>query len=117
MATGSGVRDVTKPGAVDEHTMFQLASVTTRLTGAAAASVVDAGTREGDTPLFTYVPEFVGDEPYRTRGLTARDWLAMRTGWPAYPGDRRDRFGYDRAASVRRRRSCNPRYRLRAVAP
>jgi CubicO group peptidase (beta-lactamase class C family) len=36
MAKGYGVRDVTQPGGVDEHTIFQLASVTKSLTGAAA---------------------------------------------------------------------------------
>src|SRR4029077_16849201 len=36
---GYGVRNVTKAGAVDENTIFQLASVTKTLTGAAAATV------------------------------------------------------------------------------
>src|SRR5215467_9141700 len=40
---GYGVRDATKPGAVDEYTIFQLASVTKMLTAAAAATVVDEG--------------------------------------------------------------------------
>src|SRR5262249_6605928 len=46
---GYGVRDVTKPGAVDENTIFQLASVTKTLTGAAVATVVDEGKLDWDT--------------------------------------------------------------------
>ena len=38
LVKGYGIRDVTKPGAVDENTIFQLASVTKTLTAAAAAT-------------------------------------------------------------------------------
>ena len=55
---GYGVRDITKPDAVDENTIFQLASNTKALTAAAAASVVDEGKLDWDTPVFNYVPEF-----------------------------------------------------------
>ena len=116
MAKGYGVRDVTKPGVVDEHTIFQLASVTKSLTGAAAASVVDEGKLDWDTPIFNYLPEFVGYDPYMTRWLTERDLLAMRTGWPAYQGDLLDSFGYDRAEILRRLRYFKPRYSVREVA-
>ena len=116
MAKGYGVRDVSKPGVVDEHTIFQLASVTKSLTGAAAASVVDEGKLDWDTPIFTYLPAFVGYDPYMTRWLTERDLLAMRTGWPAFQGDLLDSFGYDRGEILRRLRYFKPRYSLREVA-
>lgn len=82
VAKGYGVRDMTKPSAVDENTIFQLASVTKSLTGAAAASVVDEGKLDWDIPIFHYLPAFVGYDPYMTRWLTERDLLAMRTGGP-----------------------------------
>jgi CubicO group peptidase (beta-lactamase class C family) len=113
---GYGVRDITKPGAVDENTIFQLASVTKTLTGAAAASVVDEGKLDWDKPIFNYLPEFVGYDPYMTRWLTERDLLAHRTGWPAFTGDQLDSFGYDRAEILRRLRFFKPRYSLREVA-
>jgi CubicO group peptidase (beta-lactamase class C family) len=113
---GYGVRDVTKAGAIDENTIFQLASVTKTLTGAAAATVVDEGKLDWDTPIFNYLPEFVGYDPYMTRFLTERDLLAQRTGWPAYTGDALDSFGYDRAEILRRLRFFKPRYSLREVA-
>ena len=116
LVKGYGVRDVTKEGAVDENTIFQLASVTKTLTGAAAATVVDEGKLDWDKPIFNYLPEFVGYDPYMTRWLTERDLLAQRTGWPAFSGDQLDSFGYDRAEILRRLRFFKPRYSLREVA-
>jgi len=116
LVKGYGVRDVTKPGAVDEKTIFQLASVTKTLTAAAAATVVDQGKLDWDKPIFNYLPEFVGYDPYMTRWLTERDLLAQRTGWPAFTGDQLDSFGYDRAEILRRLRFFKPRYSLREVA-
>jgi len=116
LAKGYGVRDVTKAGAVDENTIFQLASVTKTLTATAAATVVDQGKLDWDKPIFNYLPEFVGYDPYMTRWLTERDLLAQRTGWPAFTGDQLDSFGYDRAEILRRVRFFKPRYSLREVA-
>src|SRR5438094_10015620 len=113
---GYGLRNVTKPGAVDENTIFQLASVTKTLTAAAAAAVVDEGKLDWDKPIFNYLPEFVGYDPYMTRWLTERDLLAQRTGWRAFTGDQLDSFGYDRAEILRRLRFFKPRYSLREVA-
>lgn len=116
LVKGYGVRNVTKPGAVDQNTIFQLASVTKTLTATAAATVVDEGKLEWDKPIFNYLPEFVGYDPYMTRWLTERDLLAQRTGWPAFTGDQLDSFGYDRAEILRRLRFFKPRYSLREVA-
>jgi CubicO group peptidase (beta-lactamase class C family) len=116
LVKGYGVRDVTKSGAVDENTIFQLASVTKTLTAAAAATVVDEGKLDWDEPIFNYLPEFVGYDSYMTRWLNERDLLAQRTGWPAFTGDQLDSFGYDRAEILRRLRFFKPRYSLREVA-
>jgi CubicO group peptidase (beta-lactamase class C family) len=116
LVKGYGVRDVTKAGAVDENTIFQLASVTKTLTATGAATVVDQGKLDWDKPIFNYLPEFVGYDPYMTRWLTERDLLAQRTGWPAFTGDQLDSFGYDRAEILRRLRFFKPRYSLREVA-
>jgi CubicO group peptidase (beta-lactamase class C family) len=113
---GYGVRNVTKLGALDENTIFQLASVTKTLTAAAAGTVVDEGKLDWDKPIFNYLPEFVGYDPYMTRWLTERDLLAQRTGWPEFTGDQLDSFGYDRAEILRRLRFFKPRYSLREVA-
>lgn len=116
LAKGYGVRDISKPDKVDENTIFQLASVTKSLTGAAAGTVVDGGTLNFDTPIHNYLPEFEGYDPYMTRWMTMRDLLAMRTGWPEFSGDTVDSFGYDRAEILHRLRYFKPRYSLREVA-
>jgi CubicO group peptidase (beta-lactamase class C family) len=116
LVKGYGVRNATKSGAVDENTIFQLASVTKTLTATAAATVVDESKLDWDKPVFNYLPEFVGYDPYMTRWLTERDLLAQRTGWPAFTGDQLDSFGYDRAEILRRLRFFKPRYSLREVA-
>jgi CubicO group peptidase (beta-lactamase class C family) len=116
MVKGYGVRDATRPGKVDENTIFQLASVTKALTGVAVGTVVDKEKLDLDTPIVNYLPEFMASDPYMTRYLTERDLLAHRTGWPAYQGDAVDSFGYSRAEIVRRLRYFKPRYSLREVA-
>jgi CubicO group peptidase (beta-lactamase class C family) len=116
MVKGYGVRDATRPGKVDENTIFQLASVTKALTGAAVGAVVDKEKLDWDAPIVTYLPEFMASDPYVTRYLTERDLLAHRTGWPAMKGDAIDSFGYERAEIVRRLRYFKPRYSLREVA-
>jgi len=116
MVKGYGVRDATRAGQVDENTIFQLASVTKALTGAAVGTVVDKEKLDLDAPIVTYLPEFMASDPYMTRYLTERDLLAHRTGWPAYQGDAVDSFGYTRAEIVRRLRYFKPRYSLREVA-
>src|SRR6516165_10448763 len=116
LAKGYGVRAVTKAGAVDENTIFQLASVTKTLTATAAATVVDEGKLDWDTPIFNYLPEFVAYDPYMTRWLTERDLLAHRTGWPHHTGYQLDSFGYDREEILRRLRFFKPSYSLREVA-
>lgn len=113
LVKGYGVRDITKPDKVDENTIFQLASVTKTFTAAAAGTVVDEKKLDWDTPVFNYLPQFVGYDPYMTRYLTERDLLAMRTGWPAFTGDALDNFGYDRAEILRRLRYLKPLTSLR----
>ncbi len=113
---GYGVRDVAQPDPVDENTIFQLASVSKTFTAAAAATMVDDGKLDWDTPIYNYLPQFVAYDPYMTRYLTERDLLAMRTGWPAFTGDLLDNFGYTRPEILYRLRYLKPRYSLREVS-
>jgi CubicO group peptidase (beta-lactamase class C family) len=116
LVKGYGVRDVTKPGNVDENTIFQLASVSKTFTAAAAGTVVDGGKIGWDEPVANYLPEFVAYEPYVTRNMTMRDLLAMRTGWPQFTGDILDNFGYTRAEILHRLRYLKPVYSFREVS-
>jgi CubicO group peptidase (beta-lactamase class C family) len=116
LVKGYGVRDVAKPTPVDAQTIFQLASVSKVFTAAAAATLVDAGKLGWDTPIIDYLPEFVADDPYVTRYMTMRDLLAMRTGWPAFGGDKLGPFGYSRPEILARLRYLKPAHSFREVA-
>jgi CubicO group peptidase (beta-lactamase class C family) len=102
-AKGYGVRELGKPGRVDEHTAFDAASLTKSFTATAIAMLVDEKRMSWDAPVRTYIPELVLPDSYMTRHTTIRDLLAHRTGLQA--GNFMWRFtGYDRAESLRRMR-------------
>lgn len=102
LARGYGVRTAGQPEPVDADTVFQLASVTKTLTGAALGTVVDAGQLGWDDPVVEFVPNFALADPYPTRWTTTRDLLAHRTGLPAFTGDIIGVLGYDRDEVMRR---------------
>jgi CubicO group peptidase (beta-lactamase class C family) len=105
---GYGVRQVGKPGAVDENTVFQIASDTKTFTAAALAALVGDGKLDWDDEVITHLPEFVLHDEYATRHATIRDLLAHRTGLPAFTGDLLGEEGFDRAEVLRRIRFVPP---------
>jgi CubicO group peptidase (beta-lactamase class C family) len=56
---GYGVRDVTQTGAVDENTIFQLASVTKTLTARPRRALSTRVNSIGTQPIFNYLPELL----------------------------------------------------------
>jgi CubicO group peptidase (beta-lactamase class C family) len=105
---GYGKRRFDAAEAVDEHTLFALASVTKAFTSALVATCVDDGLLAWDRPCIDDLPELVFKDLYATRMATPRDLLAHRTGLPAFTGDLFDRLGYDRAEVLRRIRLVEP---------
>ena len=102
-ARGYGVRELGKPGRVDEHTVFDAASLTKSFTATAIAMLVDEQRMRWDAPVRTYLPELVLPDSYLTRHTTIRDLLTHRTGLQA--GNFMWRFtGYDRTEALRRMR-------------
>jgi CubicO group peptidase (beta-lactamase class C family) len=100
-ARGYGVRELGKPEMVDEHTVFDAASLTKSFTATLAGMLVDEGRMRWDAPIRTYLPELVFPDPYLTENVTVRDLLAHRVGLQR--GDFMWRFtGYDRAEVLRR---------------
>jgi CubicO group peptidase (beta-lactamase class C family) len=77
---GYGVRQLGKPEKVDEHTVFDAASLTKSFTATAVAMLVDEGKMRWDDPIRRYLPELEFADPYLTANVTARDLLAHRTG-------------------------------------
>jgi len=94
-ARGYGVTRLGGSEAVDEHTIFAIASVTKGFTTAALAALVDDGLLAWDDPVTRHLPGFELADPYVSRELTVRDLLTHRVGaarldnlWIASPFDR-----------------------------
>ncbi|CAN5809571.1 serine hydrolase [soil metagenome] len=94
-ARGYGVTRLGGSEAVDEHTIFAIASTTKAFTTAALAALVDDGTLDWDDPVSRHLPGFELADPYVSRELTVRDLLTHRVGaarldnlWIASPFDR-----------------------------
>jgi len=77
---GFGLREIEKPALVDEHTAFQVASLTKSMTATLLAILVDEGRIEWDDPVHEHLPEFGLADEYVAKRLTVRDALAMRSG-------------------------------------
>jgi CubicO group peptidase (beta-lactamase class C family) len=86
-AKGYGQRHLSRPGAVDEHTLFAVASNSKAYTSALLAMLVDAGKLQWDAPVQRYLPEFQLYDPDVTRMFTVRDLLIHNSGLPLGAGD------------------------------
>jgi CubicO group peptidase (beta-lactamase class C family) len=86
-AKGYGVRELGKTPAVDENTLFAIASNSKAFTAAALAILVDEGKVKWDDKVTTYLPSFELYDPYVTRELTIRDLLSHRSGLSTFGGD------------------------------
>ncbi len=87
VAKGYGVRVLERPGEVDAHTLFGIASNSKAFTAAALAILVDEGKLSWDDPVQKHLPEFQMADPYVTREVTVRDLLSHRTGMGLGAGD------------------------------
>ncbi|WP_421848400.1 serine hydrolase [Novosphingobium sp.] len=86
-AKGYGQRRLDRAGAVDEHTLFAVASNSKAFTTALLAMLVDAGKLQWDAPVQRYLPEFELHDPVVTRMFTVRDLLIHNSGLPLGAGD------------------------------
>lgn len=87
LAKGYGSRNLARPGAVDPHTLFGIASNTKAFTAAAIAILVDEGKLNWDDPVQKYLPQFQLADAYPTREVTIRDLLSHRAGLGLGAGD------------------------------
>jgi len=74
-ARGYGVREISDPTPVDEHTVFAIGSATKSFTSASVAMLVDEGKLEWDGPVTNYLPGFQMFDSWVTRQITVRDLL------------------------------------------
>ena len=87
VARGYGVRDMDRPGPVDAHTLFGIASNTKAFTATALALLVEEGRLEWDAPVIRYLPWFRLSDPFVTAEITVRDLLVHRSGLGLGAGD------------------------------
>jgi len=80
---GFGRTAVDKGEAVDEHTLFAIASTTKAMVVAGVLMLVDEKKLSLDDPIIKYIPELHFNNPDLTRQLMVRDLLAHRTGMPS----------------------------------
>jgi CubicO group peptidase (beta-lactamase class C family) len=76
-----GVRDSSTGAPVDENTIFEAASLSKPVFAYAVLQLVDSGLLSLDTPLSTYVPNYVKDDP-RAASITVRHVLSQSSGLP-----------------------------------
>lgn len=76
-----GVRDVRSSALVDEHTVFEAASLSKPVFAHAVLQLVDQGRLSLDTPLIGYLPGYVSASG-RASSITARHVLSHSTGLP-----------------------------------
>jgi CubicO group peptidase (beta-lactamase class C family) len=79
-ARGHGVRELGKPGHVDENTRFAIASLTKTFTAATAGSLVTQSQIAWDDPVTRHLPGFALADAGVSAALTLRDLLAHRSG-------------------------------------
>jgi len=69
--------------AVDEHTLFAIASTTKAMVVAGILMLVDEDKLSLDDPIIKHIPELHFNDPALTQQLVVRDLLAHRTGLPS----------------------------------
>ncbi|MGV3540131.1 MAG: serine hydrolase domain-containing protein, partial [Rufibacter sp.] len=112
---GYGVADAKKGGAVDENTLFGIASNSKAYTAAALAILVDEGKLKWDDPVTKYLPYLQLYSPYVTQELTITDLLCHRVGLETFSGDLLwYNTTYTRKEILERARYLKPTYGFRA---
>jgi CubicO group peptidase (beta-lactamase class C family) len=110
---GYGVRELGKPGAVDDRTLFAIGSTTKAMTAALVGMLVDEKKLAWDDPVVKHLPWFQLHDPYVTREITIRDLVTHRAGL-----GNADYLWYGQATSpaeiLRRMRLLPPAYSLRS---
>jgi CubicO group peptidase (beta-lactamase class C family) len=87
LARGYGVREIAKPEAVDEDTLFAIASNSKAFTCAALSLLVEEGKLGWDDRVVDRLPGFQMDDPWVTREVRVRDLVTHRAGLGLGAGD------------------------------
>ena len=80
---GFGVTAVDQGQAVDEHTLFAIASTTKAMVVTGILMLVDEEKLSLDDPIIKHIPELHFENPMLSQQIMVRDLLAHRTGLPS----------------------------------
>eukprot|EP01035_Chromulina_nebulosa_P018428 gene18428-24132_t len=84
---GFGVTEVGGDKKINEHTVFQIASLTKNFLVHLYAKLVQNGQISWDDPVIKYLPTFFVGNKEVTSQFTIRDLLSHRSGLPSFSGD------------------------------
>ncbi|MBK6722649.1 MAG: serine hydrolase [Pyrinomonadaceae bacterium] len=84
---GYGIRELGKPEAPDQNTLFAIASNSKAFTTASLAILVDEKKLSWDDKVSKYLPDFQMYDPWVTSELTIRDLVTHRVGLDTFSGD------------------------------
>ena len=111
---GFGLREAGKPDAVDEDTVFQIASLSKPVSSTVVAALVGEGILGWDSRVSDLDPAFALKDPYPTQQVTVRDFFNHRSGLPGSAGDDLEDIGFDRETVMHRLRLVPPSSSFRA---
>lgn len=84
---GYGTRELGKDAAVDQNTLFAIASNSKAFTTASLAILIDEKKLAWDDKVSKYLPDFQMYDPWVTSELTVRDLVTHRVGLDTFSGD------------------------------
>ncbi|MCL1974061.1 MAG: serine hydrolase [Bacteroidetes bacterium] len=95
-AKGFGEKELGNGNPVDEHTAFQIGSVSKSFTALLMAMLVDEGKVDWDDPVKKHLPDFEMFDPWVSDNLLIKDIMIHRTGLPYQSGTYIPCLGYER---------------------
>ncbi len=108
LAKGFGVRKLGSTQPADEHTLFQIGSVSKSFTATLVAMLVDRKKIAWTDPVTEHLPDFSMFDPWVTREFRVFDLMAQRSGMSPYAADFLPLLGFDRAHILRSLRFIRP---------
>jgi len=94
-AKGFGEKELGKGSPVDEHTAFQIGSVSKSFTALLMAMLIDEGKVNWNDSVKTHLPDFEMYDPWVSNNLLIKDIMIHRTGLPAQSGTYIPCLGYE----------------------